>query len=516
MYELRDYQKQQLNFVQDHLEVSNVVGLQSPTGSGKTVVILKLAEMWMNDEKNAFTNVVISTGFNHLVFLMEKRAIEMGMKPIVLIGSASVNCPLEWEERMPGKEYKVFDADRSGVCGTKHYSLDTEHTDGEKCCPFTLNAYRAQLSEIQKGGRLVIVNHSTFLAHQQNGLWDNMSLLMVDEAHTFGSYYESYLKLELDRNDMQMLDDAINKTKKPFPMIIKSNISQNRQLPQQQIEAVVEQIKNRGLKMRVKEFFETPRGIGNWVEIGPWGYQMTKFYHRFDILSKKTLIVSATLDSFTRECFGLRVSHMYRENRQMIEYEKSELLIVHGDEYLSQLKRFLSHCSKMGRNTGLILSTTISDMKIALNEAQGYEGYKLFDDVGKWELWKHHHPDGKSALVGSRALFQGVDFDDLQFVCINKIPFPLYDDKCRANQEYLTQCNRNGFDAWNGFIVPKTENDLIQSTGRLWRSAESYGTVGVFDSRLSGRFSYMIKHCFEMYRHGIKVLQMKEDGSIEG
>ena len=509
---LRPYQQQQLNFADWRLEVANTVGIESPTGSGKTYVILELARQWL--EKNPLTNVVITTGFNNLVFLMEKRANALGMEPLVLIGTKALNCPVEWEVKHPNESFRCFTETRECVCGKKHLHLDTEHKNpADKVCPYTIREYRNLFNQIQNGsGKLIITNHSSFLAHQATGLWNNVSLLIVDEAHTMSTYYDTWVQLELDVNDLRQVDQVINKLKPPMNMVVKRNIQNGKMLPMPQVNALTSMLSG-SLKEKVREFFTTKPAPNVWVEAGPDGYVLDRFYRQFDMERPKTVLFSATLDDFTLRMFKCRKADLYQEKTAVADYSKSEFIAIPRKEFKPAYLEFLEYVSSKGLKYGLCLSTTIADMKIAL-EQDGYRGFKATASLSEFIEHVQSQSSESMVLCGSRALFQGVDIPGVQFVCLNRIPFPNWNDKAKAQQDYITDHGRNGIDAWGDFVVPKTENDILQSSGRLWRGAESEGVVACFDDRCD-RFAYMFKHCFYERRKGITMLIMDQEHAGE-
>ena len=98
---------------------------------------------------------------------------------------------------------------------------------------------------------------------------------------------------------------------------------------------------------------------------------------------------------------------------------------------------------------------------------------------------------------------------------MNKIPFPNWNDKAKAQQNWLTDRGRNGFDAWNGFTIPKVENDILQGSGRLWRGADAAGVISIFDERVE-RFKYIFQHVFAEHRRGIQMHIIREpNGPVE-
>ena len=500
MYKLRDYQNIQLDFLENHVPLSNVTCIQSGTGSGKSIVIMEFVRRYL--EQNPLKNVIISTGFNNLVFDMETKSKEFNLQSIVLIGKKAINCPLKLHD------YKYFTRE-DYTCGDEHKSFDNSTNDwNKKSCPLCTDKYLQLKNEILNArGKVIITNHSTLLVQQS--LFKNIGIIIIDEAHTFGAFYDSFLELKLDKNDLRILDKCINKIKQPMSNIIKMNINNNVELPQKQIEKIVEMCKNDNERAeKFKEFFTTKRDYSNFVSIENDEYTLSKFYKYYNLdIEGKIILFSATLDKYTLSMFRASRSHVYIEYKMFCDYSKSTFLALPRDNFKNALISFLDYTHNLGYKIGCILSTTIFDMNIALS-INGYNGYKMFTDKTKFEQY-----NGNKILVGSRGLFQGIDLPELQFVCLNKFPFPNYDDKNRALRNYLTDRETNGYDFWNDYTIPKCENDISQSLGRLWRKPDSFGVVSIFDERLE-KFKYMIKHTMYNNRHGIKFLIMDQDNII--
>ena len=512
MFELRDYQKAQLNFLQDSLPTSSCCGVESPTGSGKTIVMLELAKWWL--ENHPLESVCISTGFNNLVFLMEQRAVEMGLDPLVLIGTKALNCPIDWADKYGDERlYKPFTPDGECKCGSKHLHLDTTaRTPSERVCPFTNSAYRELLGKIQSGGKVIITNHSTLLAHQEAKTFYGCSLLIIDEAHTFGTYYDSWMSVELDRKDLDAVDKAVQQIKPPMGMIIKKNVQNGKMLPSTQLDALLKHM-DRTSAANVNKFFSIKPGLDCFLEHNENHMCISRFYKQFDFVRPKTVLFTATLDVWTSQMFNLRKTNTYRERKQFCDYSQSEFVAMPRENFDQAFHEFLDLVDSKGMKAGLCLSTTIKDMQTALR-ADGYLGYHMVSNLQQFQKMLEDDPNAKLVLCGSRALFQGVDIKNLQFVCLNRIPFPNWDDKARAMNDYLTDCGRNGFDPWKMFTVPKTQNDMLQSSGRLWRDVDSKGLVSVFDERVE-RFHYMFNVVFGYYRKGIKMSIIREPNGLQ-
>lgn len=503
MYKLRDYQINQLEFLKNTAPYSNVCGVESPTGSGKTITFLHFAKWWLEQPENEFSNVIISTGFNFLVFQMEEVCKKIGLNPIVLIGLGACQCPILYKEKH--KTLKGFTAfSKDPICCGKKHDIVGPYGKKEKC-PDTIDVFHEVKAKIaNQYGNVIITNHSSLLAHKNFTTFDNANLLIVDEAHTFSSFYESSIKLELERSDFREIEKATKKLQSPIvKSIIEKSVASNRPLAEQIVTKLTECIYDNDVSSRVYEFFTTKPDVSNYITMENDCYTIDKFYRSFDFKKPDRVIaISATLDEWTQEMFGLRRANLYKEHKLFCDFSKSEFIANPEDDYISALKWFLDYVKSKGHNNGLILSTTIEDMNKALS-INGYSDFKLYDDL---EEFKNRNTEEVeySALVGSRALFQGVDIPDLDFVCLNKLPFPNWDDKARARDEYLTNGGKLNYDVWRQYTIPHLCNDILQSLGRLHRNTDSKGIISIFDSRIE-KFSYVISKTICNYKKGIQV-----------
>lgn len=503
---LRGYQETQLEFIDRNINVTNVIGLESGTGSGKTVVFLEFTKNWLKKKDNLLSSVVVSTGFNHLVFDLEKRAAQHSLESIVLIGRGRANCPILVEASgdlsLKGRVFTETGDDY--ICGDSHKTM-IPIGNGKFVyeCAARYAAYRAHVESVADStGKLIITNHSSFLVYQQ--LLSKASLVIFDEAHTFANFYDSYRNIELDHNDMLKIHTALEATDPVMRAVIKKNINNGVfPLPAKQLKTILECIKEENFSKTVESFFTTKPGLGNYVEASAAGIKVNRFYKffEFDVLPK-VVLASATLDSLTVRMFGGANNYIYREKQQFCDYKNSEFIAIPDDEFNNSLESFLDYVESHGKTSGLILSTTMVDV----NKTMGYDGthdFKMFRDREEFQRY-----EGKKILVGSRSLFQGIDIPGLQFVALNKLPFPLYGDVAEARNKFLTDGGKNRFDPWSDYTVPIVENDIIQSTGRLWRNSESAGIIAIFDSRIK-RFKYLIKKSVRETRPGIKISIMQ-------
>lgn len=184
MYKLRDYQENQIKFLESHSDSENlfngIISLESPTGSGKSITMLQHIKNYFS--KNEGKRVFISTGFNELVWQIYDFALSMGINTKILVGKSNATCSI----KNGNIEYKVFDntAPLSVKCDTSRCST----------CSFRRSngcRYNAYLDYIENTTEnlLVVTNHLTmFYKHE---LFNKMNGGFIDECQALGDFYRA-------------------------------------------------------------------------------------------------------------------------------------------------------------------------------------------------------------------------------------------------------------------------------------------------------------------------------------
>ena len=504
---LREYQNNQLDFIKRKLPGKLPIAIESPTGSGKTIVILQfIKEYFEKHPENDFT-IVLSTGFNKLVHQFAEEAKKFELKPIKWMGKACVSCKLRI---MQIKKLK----DLPGINDFEHFSPNREYWPKNINCFKTCKHYNecyyteSRLKLKSLGPKFIITNHSSYLIAINNNIF-MPDIAFIDESHTFGSFYESYLKIEITKSEIEFIKNQLD-NKDPTLILFKRCIEKGIKITPQlfrQIKRKLEgkKVNTEEIKLdlinRLERFSEEKPSIDKYIEVSNNGIEIIKFWSMYEVMQAQInyILFSATQDDFTLEMFDVLPSRLYiEEGCNTIDYSKSEFIVVPEEKFSDGLNKFLLRMKEKNRNKGLVLSTTMVDINYMENEKE-IQGYKVFRDrdIDKFLKYK-----GNSILIGSRGLFQGIDIPDLNFVCLNRIPFPTYDDKFKAQANYLEKVAR--INAWRKFTIPQVKNDITQTTGRLWRKPGDKGTICIMDPRLTTRFKYMIKYIEEV-RKGIKV-----------
>ena len=532
---LKDYQEKQLLFLKQHTFANKICAIQSGTGSGKTFVFLSFIKWFLEQPENAYKNVVITTGFNNLVFQIEEEARDkFDLLPIVLIGRKAINCPVLWKERAAENSedparFKPFTFDGFARDNDDHKYFDKEEGKMINECPYKKDAYFSVLSKITEGvGNVIITNHSTFLAHNELFSSIDLGLCIIDECHTFPTFYDTFLRKELTSEQIGKMKESIEKnTRGIMKKIILSNIEKGVILPKAQKEEIInainkevvktKSIKSKVLSSEVNSFFEelemsmqNGKKLDNkFIKCDNNGFFIDTFYHNISAPqlsgSTRVCLFSATVDKFTRRLFSVQDLHFYSEQKVFADYSKSKFVGIsqfksdlESGDFKEALRFFMTEeVEKRKLSNGMILCTTIKNMNIATKLLESeFSKYTLFTDHEEFIKSKKR----KKILIGSRGLFQGINIRGLKFVVLDKIPFPLYDEKQQAKVAYLDKYFEN---TWKEYTVPSVENDIIQATGRLWRSSEDCGVIAILDARLK-KFNYMITDSIRKYRKGIE------------
>ena len=106
------------------------------------------------------------------------------------------------------------------------------------------------------------------------------------------------------------------------------------------------------------------------------------------------------------------------------------------------------------------------------------------------QVLARYRDEERAVLIGSRALFQGIDLAGERLVCvvIDRIPFEAPDEPVhQARVERLEQDGRSGF---YGYSLPRAMLRLLQGAGRLIRSEKDRGAVVLLDPRVATRRGY--------------------------
>ena len=510
---LREYQKEQLNFLEKKTGIMK--GLQSPTGTGKSIVLLSYIKKCI--EENLYRNIVLTTGFNELVFQMADDAKALDMTPRVIIGSGYIipNC---------GKDVNIypdfkFAKTQIGACSNCSLNSPRRKRYDSICSKKCIMNYLNTMAP-----KFIITNHSYFLVMKD---YINADLVVVDEAQTFGDFYMSYNSVTINEEEKNILWDYCNRVITPSSQILKMSLTKGLGLNISLINNVVRELKSfyKDAEFEVESFGKklesifSQKSFDNYLEETNGEYIKSKFFSSYDINSKEktpdVIITSATLDSYTLKMFGCT-------NKNQIYIQREDRNRYKGSYFISNYKQYregLQETLELVRNnyksdSGLILCSSIESVNWTLSFlAKNFKDINVFTNSKDFKECKE-----TKILVGSKKFYQGINLPDLDYVFMDKLPFSPYDDKFQAYSYYIEKVTKEN--AWKGYTLPLMFNAFLQGMGRLWRKNDiengiyDQGIFAIFDSRLEKKFNYIEKKVVEM-KPGIEIIQLNKSKEEE-
>jgi ATP-dependent DNA helicase DinG len=120
-------------------------------------------------------------------------------------------------------------------------------------------------------------------------------------------------------------------------------------------------------------------------------------------------------------------------------------------------------------------------------EAAGITCLLQFRDGGKSALIEEFSTDPRTALLGTRSFFEGVDIPNSALKClvIARLPFPHPDEPMHFSR--LRHMANEGIDGFANLSLPQANLSLRQAIGRLIRTPEDKGSVIFLDNRVVTR-----------------------------
>lgn len=504
-FTLRDYQNNQLDYLKKNTTsgskcFSKNIYLQSPTGSGKTIVMLEYIKWYLSEHPRA--KLFISTGFNELVYQFYDMAVNAGINTEILIGKNNAVCKLLDEYDSYDRAF-VRDAPRNVRC------------DNNLCksCSIAYNEcyYNKVINNIVNNSRglLVITNHSTLFSSSES-IFKNFNGGFIDECQTIGDFYQSFISIEItpdqiyklldlaDRSDASDISvDIFRAQVETCNVNIKAlnNIAMSKIMTERGETPIYELVPMLASELDKLNSFMSCLNSNTDYYIYPQnendkftGIKIDKFFMKVN-LPTNVCLVSATVDSYTKNICNANDGYT-EHNCNMIDY-KNSTVTVYDQISITGIIRFVS---MQKADHGLILSTRL-DLVNDLFSMRRICDYEIVKDRGDLTHGK------RQILVGSKKLFQGIDIGDIGFIIINKLPFQRYDEGYKRKMIYF---DKHGENSYRYYTIPYTTNQLIQCMGRLWRNPGDHGNIALFDGRAKDKHSKILADAIAC-RDGIKV-----------
>ncbi len=117
-------------------------------------------------------------------------------------------------------------------------------------------------------------------------------------------------------------------------------------------------------------------------------------------------------------------------------------------------------------------------------EAEGISTLLQFRDGGKSALIEEFSIDPRTALLGTRSFFEGVDIpnDALKCLVLARLPFPHPEEPLHYSR--LRQMAEEGIDGFTNLSLPLANLSLRQAAGRLIRTPYDKGVIIFLDNRI--------------------------------
>lgn len=563
--ELREYQKEQLKFLR--LNTGLVKGLQSPTGTGKSIVILTYIKECI--ENNKYKTIVLATGFNELVFQIADDARMLSLTPKVIIGAAHLipNCYSEKTNFYPDFRFSKQPIGACSAClNNSKRRQNNKKICSKRCIMNYLNGFSDNsetnssfisnstdsnnikntdsnissnnasngsiINNKNNGCKFIITNHSYLLSMKD---YINADLIIIDEAQCFSDFYMSNNSTSLDKNEKELLNSYCNKNCTPTSNILKMALKRGLGLNSNLVSSIAKEIKTSNLgetfteleinnfTRKLQEIF-SERAFDNYLEENNGEYIKTKFFSEYDLKSangKKPdiIITSATLDDYTLKMFKCRNKNQLYIQREDRNRYKGSYIVSNYNDFKLGLEGTLKKCTdEYGYKNGLILCSSLDNVKWATQFiAEKFPNIHVFNNKDQFNLFNddEKNSDKVKLIIGSKKFYQGVNIPSLDFVMMDKLPFSPYDDKFQAYSYYIEKVTKEN--AWTGYTLPLMFNALLQGMGRLWRKNDiehnnyDQGLFAIFDPRLEKKFNYIEKRIVKM-KPGIKLIQIGKDG----
>jgi len=510
---LRGYQEEQIKFLRMNNGLTK--GLQSPTGTGKSIVFLQYVKECI--EQNKYKTIVLTTGFNELVFQMADDCKLFDLHPKVIIGAGHLipNCVPKYNA-FPDFKFSNVPVNACSSCSIESVKRKQNANICSKKCI---------LDYLRNGKpKFIITNHSYFLVMKDI---INADLVIVDEAQTFGDFYMSYNTVSLNQEEKDILMEYCNSVITPTSQILKMSLTKGLGINENLLQNVSTELKSylQNSDYEVNSFIRklqdifAKRSFENYLEENNGEFIKTHFFSKYDLDSEtkkpEIIITSATLDQYTLKMFGCtNKNQIYIQKEDRNRYSGSYFLSDYSDYRDGFEKTYTKILNEYKSDSGLILCTsnesvrwTIEFLDSQLTRENSQIKVKVFTKASEFKQYK----EGKKVLVGSKKFFQGVNIPELDYVIMDKLPFSPYDDKFQAYSYYIEKTMREK--AWSGYSLPLMFNTLLQGMGRLWRKNDienniyDQGLFAIFDARLEKKFNYVESRVVEL-KPGISLVKL--------
>ena len=181
---LYSHQKRQLEFINKKLPGRLPMAIESPTGSGKTYVIMEFLRKYQEENKDKDYTIVVTTGFNKLVHQFSRDFEKFGLQPIIWMGKSLTTDAVKYKKKYNLNELPDLSDKIQAFTDDPELQIDKPF---QYCNADQKRLYTQAVSKIKSfGPKIIVTNHISYLLALKFNIF-TPDICIVDESHTFGS-----------------------------------------------------------------------------------------------------------------------------------------------------------------------------------------------------------------------------------------------------------------------------------------------------------------------------------------
>lgn len=516
------YQEEFINKILEAFEKYKYVVVESPTGSGKSVIAYTIANVYKKMNKNSFVTVPYKTLQDQYLKDFNDIALVKGVNNYRCAYAYSLNETLSCKEspcRIPKRDTDIYNM-HENIC-----------------------VYQGALRKAMYN-YLTLFNNAAFLLYKNyTKKFDNRYLTIYDEAHTLESNLMQFISIKINENkELGILIEYLGDN----PSDYKENIltmKENLLIEKDRLKILLNKSNNDIKQIKVfnkindiiKEinFFNNIKDIDdNYVVDYYEGYgkkslefKPIKIYDKAENYyfkhSEKVLMMSATINlkSFLSSLglkeeevkfFEIPTTFKNPLKRRPCFIDKSVGYLnnrVLNDKLPLLLSRVEDISSNYPNNKGIIHTHTYKIADYIIKKASNclkkrlisHKGGSLRLGLSREEALKEHITTKKSSILISPMMFEGIDlkYDSGRFNIICKVPYAsLVDPQIKKRMEIDP-------DWYQWQTILKIE----QAYGRTTRAVDDWSFTFILDQSFLRLYQYYQEYFSQPFKESLIVLK---------
>lgn len=425
--QLTPTQQEILSFLQNS---ASTVGVEAPTGTGKTVLYLKLAEMWNG-------KVIISSFTKNLQdqIVSEIEKFFPSLSYTVLKGKSNYTCQ-DKVSALPINEAQLLLETKPPIKLLEKVKVSSKYCRKDYHCAYKSSCEYMKNLDSVKNSKVVILNHYLLETVAPRFSEDNL-LLIIDECHELGKALTKRVTFPKEIFQNGVIVEPVE-----------PDVSQFKS--KQEFNLAVEKY------LTLKELADKARELN--VDT-PGEYELLSSESQLSQYATKTCYFSATFPT------SVDVEDFYRAGDK--RNWNNVTIIVKDTNYkqqdynrvlLSTVKKYVNNYNKT-----LVLSTSWNTVEYVTSHVPEVKSNILAKNL------KEAFESGQiKAAAGCDRFWTGINIPGKKAIIMTKLPFEHVDD----SKDYVTA------------VLHMTQK-LKQGIGRMLRSPECSGEIILLDNRIA-------------------------------